>query len=140
MNHEMNLFQSIVLKSNPATANLNHHLVLNYLEGLVEQSEDFELVTSVNTFGLCLRYTAAWDQADTSVIDLLNEHILHTVVIDKQPWLSRKLIKGRPVINVSFGAQQIELTDMLYLLDYIRELGFRFYGELSQKRSMVQYA
>lgn len=106
---------------------ISHDAALaRYLGELVEEREDFELVTPVSLSICCFRYVPA-DAPDgpgrEEYLDSLNERILTAVQLDGRSYCSNAILRGRFCLRACIVNFRTEAEDVERLLDVCAELG-----------------
>jgi len=100
---------------------------IHHLAGLIDGSEDFELLAPVQLSVVCFRYRTPdktkW--TDESNLDDLNRRILETVERDGRFFVTGTKVKGKTAIRVACINHRTTLKDMESLLSTIREFGIR---------------
>ena len=99
-----------------------------YLGELVEERDDFELMTPVKLSICCFRYAPAELRGDEETLDRLNEQIMTAIQADGRVFCSNAVVDGRfglraCIVNFRTEAEHVEL-----LLDVAAEHGRRLAG------------
>lgn len=104
-----------------------------YLGGLVQERDDFELVTPVSLSICCFRYVppdlALGDGRD-EYLDMLNERIMTEVQLDGRIYYSNAVLQDRFVLRACIVNFRTEAEHVDRLVDVTAEIGARLHAEL----------
>jgi len=109
---------------------IGHDVALvRYLDALVEEHADFELMCEPRLSICCFRYRPAGWQGDEDQLDRLNERLMTAIMADGRVYCSNAVIDGRFGLRACIVNFRTEAEHVERLLAVAAEL-----GELEQQR------
>lgn len=112
---------------------ISHDAALaRYLGELVDERDDFELMTPVSLSICCFRYAPPELRGDEEALDRLNEQVMTAVMADGRVFCSNAILGGRFCLRVCIVNFRTEAEHLELLLDVAAEHGERLAASSAQ--------
>ena len=95
----------------------------NYLEEIINKSDDFEICCPASLSICCFRYTGALSGSDVDAVDKLNTLIIPALESDARVFITGTLLDERPVIRACQINHRMQKKDIDFLVQVIRDVG-----------------
>ena len=109
---------------------------MNHLAGLVDATDDFELLAPSPLSIVCFRYRTTDERFrdDDRYLSELNKKILVQAEMDGRVFLSGTLIKGKQALRACSVNHRTQKKHVEYLLGVLREIGERAHAALQAEK------
>lgn len=105
-----------------------------YLANEIQRASDFELVSSDRLAIVCFRYVPNQDEGHQSLsepmLEQLQEKLIPALELDGRIFIMGTQLHGKKVIRACLINHRMQHADLDYLLDVIRDVGYKLYQQL----------